>query len=766
MFVNPFDVYAKYTRRKNELCACVAEARKLLQQLNSQLKGSGGGSWVWKANADTPTDQQLKELMERLVNDRIQVIVMGETKNGKSTFINALLGAEVLPSANVPCTSLVCSVQYADTKYALVTRRDREDAGAKELVDLKYTKLPTSSGFFGWGAGFAAARPPAKPAGAAGGLGAEGGLMLMGGSGASTPTWPAKGAGATPLPARANGSASVAASDAAATPASATKAARPSDELRRYVQAERRQRDTESPYSAVEVFWPLPLLKHQVVLIDTPGLNERASMDSLVRTHLPKADAVIFLLNGTKAITDVEARAISEVRTRLGHEHMFLVVNKTDQIDASELDETQRWVRESAAEMLPAVASEQDRVVKGVANRELFLHFVSATDALRAAERGEEPPRAFHALHECIGKYLNAEKFRPKLLSGSAALLHALRAVVGTLEGQLRALRETRRLRAERGEWFARMALLAQGKQARLENTLGHLSSALREEVAEQVLVCLHALLPRVEEIGLALDASSFTPARSLEFAKEVLAEIARALEAEFAAWASQELLPVVEGAYDDLIAATRSELADLVRELKLLDGLAFGGLNGMRLGQTHDAKALIANLDFVRALSRANTGAAAGGGCALVGAGLVVKAVLVGALGVLSLTGVGGALVACMGGAVGLHHAHTLSHLSNSAPEIQLQAALEMQARLAAAIDDPTERGLVRTLSEAAVKPIDDAVRHIYGTLAMQLSSVEKMVQALETERVTLDQSAEVLEATIGAWNKLITRTEALLAT
>lgn len=46
-----------------------------------------------------------------------------------------------------------------------------------------------------------------------------------------------------------------------------------------------------------------------------------------------------------------------------------------------------------------------------------------------------------------------------------------------------------------------------------------------------------------------------------------------------------------------------------------------------------------------------------------------------------------------------------------------------------------------------------------------MQLSSVDKAVRALEAERQTLDDSVEMLESTLAAWNKIIARTNALLA-
>lgn len=46
----------------------------------------------------------------------------------------------------------------------------------------------------------------------------------------------------------------------------------------------------------------------------------------------------------------------------------------------------------------------------------------------------------------------------------------------------------------------------------------------------------------------------------------------------------------MVHAAYGQVLAATRAQLDSLLRELRLLDGLAFGGLHAMRLGQASDA--------------------------------------------------------------------------------------------------------------------------------------------------------------------------------
>jgi ribosome biogenesis GTPase A len=49
---------------------------------------------------------RLAELRQRLATDRFQLAVLGQFKRGKSTLLNALLGASVLPTAVVPLTAI------------------------------------------------------------------------------------------------------------------------------------------------------------------------------------------------------------------------------------------------------------------------------------------------------------------------------------------------------------------------------------------------------------------------------------------------------------------------------------------------------------------------------------------------------------------------------------------------------------------------------------------------------------------------------------
>lgn len=53
------------------------------------------------------------------------IYFQGETSAGKSTFVNLLLGVELLPQSPLTCTSPICRISNGDTKKIVLT--DSED---------------------------------------------------------------------------------------------------------------------------------------------------------------------------------------------------------------------------------------------------------------------------------------------------------------------------------------------------------------------------------------------------------------------------------------------------------------------------------------------------------------------------------------------------------------------------------------------------------------------------------------------------------------
>ncbi len=59
------------------------------------------------------TSKSLGETKTKLEEEAFNLVVLGQFKRGKSTFINALLGESILPTAITPLTSVVTILRYA-----------------------------------------------------------------------------------------------------------------------------------------------------------------------------------------------------------------------------------------------------------------------------------------------------------------------------------------------------------------------------------------------------------------------------------------------------------------------------------------------------------------------------------------------------------------------------------------------------------------------------------------------------------------------------
>ena len=53
-------------------------------------------------------------------------VLLGETSAGKSTFINLLLGVELLPQSPLTCTSPICRISNRDHKKIVLTDNDNK----------------------------------------------------------------------------------------------------------------------------------------------------------------------------------------------------------------------------------------------------------------------------------------------------------------------------------------------------------------------------------------------------------------------------------------------------------------------------------------------------------------------------------------------------------------------------------------------------------------------------------------------------------------
>jgi GTP-binding protein EngB required for normal cell division len=75
--------------------------------------------------------ERLLSLERKLASNELHLAVLGQMKRGKSSFINALMGAEILPTGVLPVTAVITEIKYGLVPEAVILY----STGAREQVD-------------------------------------------------------------------------------------------------------------------------------------------------------------------------------------------------------------------------------------------------------------------------------------------------------------------------------------------------------------------------------------------------------------------------------------------------------------------------------------------------------------------------------------------------------------------------------------------------------------------------------------------------------
>ncbi len=106
----------------------------LLRQLRGQCEVVGTATLARRIEA---------ELVHKLEQDQFHLVVVGEFNHGKTTFVNALLGENVLPVGVTPTTALIHHVRYAKERSArLATDEGERPVAFAELAEFTAAKHP------------------------------------------------------------------------------------------------------------------------------------------------------------------------------------------------------------------------------------------------------------------------------------------------------------------------------------------------------------------------------------------------------------------------------------------------------------------------------------------------------------------------------------------------------------------------------------------------------------------------------------------------
>ena len=108
----------------------------------------------------------------------------------------------------------------------------------------------------------------------------------------------------------------------------------------------------------VELTHAAPILQNRLTIVDTPGVNDiNEQRAEITSGYVPRADAVVFLLDGTQILTASERQFLEQRILRSARDRLIFVIAKIDLLDAAELEETVRFARHHLAAIVhePAI---------------------------------------------------------------------------------------------------------------------------------------------------------------------------------------------------------------------------------------------------------------------------------------------------------------------------------------------------------------------------------------------------------------------------
>ncbi len=116
--------YQEFKQKTNTLVSLIERQINIVQALNKPAQ-----------------EANLKPLKNLVQSNSFKVMILGEFKRGKSTFINALLGEEILPAYSTPCTAIINEVKWSETKSALLHFNKSDGKPVKKPLDVPIDEI-------------------------------------------------------------------------------------------------------------------------------------------------------------------------------------------------------------------------------------------------------------------------------------------------------------------------------------------------------------------------------------------------------------------------------------------------------------------------------------------------------------------------------------------------------------------------------------------------------------------------------------------------
>ena len=270
----------------------------------------------------------------------------------------------------------------------------------------------------------------------------------------------------------------------------------------------------------LELDYPAALLREQIVLVDTPGVNDLCLQRAdITFKYIPQSDAVLFVLDAGQPLKESERLFLQDKLIGQSRDKVVFVVSKADIWSDGERDEALRYIRGELARLLPLPA----------------LFAASPERALR----NEVDASGMPELLSYLTRFLAEERGRIMLDNALGEGLAATRAVERSIDARRRACRMS-------SEEIERRIAQVEADLQRQDKTLEQRRLTVREEIAavrawagrdlgrlcDDVIRQLPALVDDAPIDDVKIYLPGFLETTFTRWAEAETAEIAQALEA------------------------------------------------------------------------------------------------------------------------------------------------------------------------------------------------------------------------------------------
>lgn len=348
----------------------------------------------------------------------------------------------------------------------------------------------------------------------------------------------------------------------------------------RTASAEEAGSEVEDRFGAIDravVRWPLPLLRDGVVLLDTPGLDDDDQRTQRTLRSLPEADAVIFVLNATRFLTELERRTLRRELLPLGLTNLFFPMTMVDLLDALSADPARDLadIQTQAAEALGplCIIDGEDRLSERFFPMNARGGLLARYDQKAGERREPVDAEALHAsglpaFESSLERFLVQER-------GRAQLLHLVRQAERIREGLRRQAAVDRATASASVEELRERQSALEPRFAELNQIADRVADTVDAFVARQKVRIWQGLrdaLSRAEEDletaiqGFDLGTAAGLDLITLKGRERIEAALQEQLEAwldeRIASWQAS-LRPQLEHALDGLRVELAGEAAD-----------------------------------------------------------------------------------------------------------------------------------------------------------------------------------------------------------